>query len=89
MAWLGSLNGELLPERAVMSLLTISVGGPPAEGSAAAPPQYMVSDGNGTTVYYACQTTHSAGTQGLLGALGLGQPPSTTTTCVPAAVVSD
>ena len=39
------------------------------------------------TVYYACSFTYSPGAQGLLGAIGLGQAPYYTATCVPGAVV--
>ncbi|RSD22163.1 hypothetical protein [Amycolatopsis eburnea] len=77
---LAALAGEVLPERAVLGL----VGG----SGSAAPAQYVATGPDGSTVYYACQTTHNAGTQGIVGATGLGQPPSTTTTCVPAVVTT-
>lgn len=87
MTSLDLLNGEVLPERAVMSLISIDIGGAPAVEQP--PPQdLVVSDGNGSTVYYACQTTHTAGSQGLVGLVGLGQPPTTTTMCTPAAIAS-
>lgn len=92
---LDTLNGDVLPERAVLSLVTVSPsGGGGSESSAPAPTPgnspstYVVSDGQGGTVYYACQTTSSPGSQGLLGDAGLGTPPYSTTTCMPAAATS-
>lgn len=75
---LDALTGEILPERTALSVATPGMTAPPAP----------VSDGHGGTVYYACQTTSSPGSQGLIGALGLGSPPHSTTTCVPAAVTN-
>lgn len=75
---LDALTGEILPERTVLSVAT----------SGMAPPGYVVHDGHGGSVYYACQTTSTPGSQGLIGALGLGYPPSSTTTCMPAAIIS-
>ena len=45
-------------------------------------------DGGDTVVADACQSTHTAGTGGLLGLLGLGAAPQTTETCQPAVVVT-
>lgn len=80
-AELDALAGEVLPARTALSAVTGSPAAPTAD-----PGRYAVPDGHGGTVYYACQTTHSEGSGGVVGALGLGQPPSTTTTCMPAAV---
>ncbi|MDT8912022.1 hypothetical protein [Amycolatopsis sp. PS_44_ISF1] len=52
------------------------------------PGRLAVSDGHGSTVYYACATTHSSGTGGVIGLIGLGQPAYTTTTCTPAAITT-
>lgn len=88
---LHALDGEVLPERAALSLVTGNSLNPTAASAptpAGDPQQYVVSDGHGGTVYYACQTTHTDGTGGVLGAVGLGRPASMTTTCMPAAVTS-
>ncbi|GHF10390.1 hypothetical protein GCM10017786_50080 [Amycolatopsis deserti] len=92
-SFLHALEGDLLPERAALSLITPNVLSPAADGGtgpapAPDPQGYVVSDGHGGTVYYACQTTHTDGTGGVLGAVGVGRPASTTTTCMPAAVTS-
>ncbi|WP_131739832.1 hypothetical protein [Actinomadura roseirufa] len=39
-----------------------------------------------TSVYYACQSTYSGGTSGLLGLGLLAEPPRSSLTCVPAVV---
>ena len=41
-----------------------------------------------TVVANTCQSTHTAGTGGLLGLLGLGAGPQTTETCQPAVVAT-
>lgn len=85
---LDQLAGELLPERTVLSLVTVVYNNTtnytfPSGQSAAQ------GGGQGTTVADACQATNSPGTPGLLGSLGLGSSaPSSSVTCVPAAVVS-
>ncbi|SRR5579875_577171 len=66
-AELEQVSGELLPARTVLSLVDALPGG----------------GGHGTTVAYACQATSSAGTPGLVGALGLGTPAHSGLTCVP------
>jgi len=43
-------------------------------------------DDGSTTVMYACQSTYSPGTTGLLGTGLLAQAPYSTLTCVPATV---
>jgi len=44
---------------------------------------------DGSSVYYACQSTYSPGTPGVLGSAGVGSsPPTATQTCTPAAVVA-
>lgn len=83
---LEALEGEVLPERAALSVLAPNMAD--TTSSVAAPHSYVVSDGHGGTVSYACQTTTSPGSQGLIGLIGLGSAPYSTTTCVPAAVTS-
>lgn len=91
---LDAVTGELLPERPALSVLSITLSGTPTAGGSPAhtpatdPGDYVVSDGHGGTVFYACQITQNNGTGGLIGLLGLGQPPSTSTTCVPATVIT-
>jgi hypothetical protein len=80
---LDALDGEVLPERTVLS--TVSS---PFHGSAPAA-THSSGSGHGTTVVNSCQTTTSYGTPGLLGSLGLGsENPHTTTTCTPSTVVT-
>jgi hypothetical protein len=79
---LDALDGEVLPERTVLS--TVSS---PFHGASPAAPSS--GSGHGTTVVNSCQTTTSYGTPGLLGSLGLGsENPHTTTTCTPSTVVT-
>ncbi|MDG5804781.1 hypothetical protein P9869_19320 [Streptomyces ossamyceticus] len=77
---LNSLSGELLPEK---MLLSLALSGADAHG-----PDDLPAGGDGkVTVAYACQVQQTQASQGLLAALGLGSPASTTMTCVPAAVI--
>ena len=90
---LENLAGEMLPERAAMSLidlsgLRININALTTSNNTTYVMPATVSTGDGGTVAYACQATNSPGTPGLLGALGLGSSPSSSLTCVPAAVVS-
>src|SRR5579875_4004162 len=71
-AELEQVSGELLPARTVLSLVDALPGG----------------GGHGTTVAYACHATSSAGTPGLVGALGLGEPAHSSLTCTPTAIFS-
>ncbi|WP_055715274.1 hypothetical protein [Streptomyces torulosus] len=80
---LNSLSGELLPEK---MLLSLALSGADAHGPDDLPAGGDGKDGK-VTVAYACQVQQTQASQGLLGALGLGSPASSTTTCVPAAVV--
>lgn len=78
-AQLEQLEGEVLPDRTVLSVIIT----PPGGGGA-------ISDGGGTTIMSACTTTttyHEPGVVGLLG-LGLNKTPITTVTCTPAAISS-
>ncbi|MEU0598379.1 hypothetical protein ABZ484_09020 [Streptomyces sp. NPDC006393] len=83
---LNALTAELLPGRALLSIVLLSVDNsnhptynfPGGDG-----------DGGGATVVYACQAERVDGTPGLLGSLGLGSNnPSSSVTCVPAAVTT-
>lgn len=74
---LDQVAGEVLPERAVLSTVTPIVG----NGGGGGGDHW---GGQGTTAVNACQSTTSAGTPGLVGALGLGSNnPGTTFTCEP------
>lgn len=73
------VSGELLPERAVMSTVMTPVTG----GTEA----HIEEDG---WAMFACQSTKTDGTPGLVGSLGLGSNnPSNSLTCVPAAIAND
>ncbi|WP_127356211.1 hypothetical protein [Actinacidiphila soli] len=84
---LNALSGELLPGRTLLSIVLISYDNSshptynfPAGGG---------HKGGGATVVYACQAESVHGTPGLLGSLGLGSNnPSSSMTCVPAAVTT-
>lgn len=79
---LDALDGEVLPERTVLSTVSSPFHG-------ASPAATSSGSGHGTTVVNSCQTTTSYGTPGLLGSLGLGsENPHTTTTCTPSTVVT-
>ncbi|QKW09814.1 hypothetical protein HUT18_28790 [Streptomyces sp. NA04227] len=88
---LESLDCELLPPRVLLSLVDLGFDGPghATPGSDSPTPEGGGQGDTNTTVSYACQATTTQGTGGLIGALGLGQPPSSTITCVPAAVTSN
>ncbi|MEU6737521.1 hypothetical protein ABZ929_30685 [Streptomyces physcomitrii] len=102
---LASLDGELLPPRMLLSLVDVTFGnrshdvsqpqdngqggGGPQTGGGLQPGASPQGGGGNTTVAYACQATTTQGTPGLIGSLGLGQGPSSSMTCVPAAVVSN
>lgn len=90
LAELDTLNGEILPERIALSAVTTGspVSGGGGGGPAPAPAGYVMPDGHSAVAFYACQTTHTGGTGGLIGLVGLGDPPSTTVSCLPASVVS-
>lgn len=85
-AELDQLGGEMLPERAVLGIVSTPFN------------NYNPGGGNGTTVAVggghsttvsACQATDSSGTPGLLGSLGLGSNnPTSSLTCVPSAVTN-
>jgi len=81
-AELAGLSGELLPERAVMSLVNLNVNVLNSRTSNT----YMLPNSD-RSVAYACQATNSSGPSGLLGVLGLGSADSTSTlTCIPSAI---
>lgn len=84
---LNELSGDLLPERALLSLINLSISN---IGSSSTTYTYPpAAGGQGSTVAYACQATNSPGTPGLLGSLGLGSSsPQSTMTCIPAAITS-
>lgn len=69
---LDRLVGEVLPERTVLSTVTGPSGGAD----------------EGAKVIYACHTTYSPGSHGVLGLLGLGSSPTYTQTCTPAGFVT-
>ncbi|MBE1530897.1 hypothetical protein [Actinomadura algeriensis] len=73
---LDRLSGEILPRRIALSV-GMSAGG-----------EKTADDGD-TIIAYACQSTYSSGTTGVLGTGLLAQPAHSTLTCVPAAVVHD
>lgn len=84
---LDELGGEVLPERAVLSLIDLS-GMQVNLLNSSSNTSYTLPAGNGH-VAYACQATNTPGTPGLLGSLGLGSAnPSSSLTCIPAAVTN-
>jgi hypothetical protein len=89
---LDQLAGEVLPKRTVLSTLVTPFNSPGAgsagdtSSSSAAAAGGSGGGDHGTTAMSACQSTWTGGTGGLLGALGLGTPPSSSVTCTPAAV---
>lgn len=84
-AELDALAGEVLPERAVLSLIDLS-GMKVNVLNSSSNSSYAMPAGNGH-VAYACQATDSSGTPGVLGALGFGSAnPGSSMTCIPAAV---
>ncbi|WP_378296539.1 hypothetical protein [Actinomadura sediminis] len=52
------------------------------------PGRLALSGGGDTIIFYACQATYSPGTTGVLGTGLLAQPPHSSLTCVPAAVIN-
>jgi hypothetical protein len=85
---LDALDGEVLPERAALSLIYVS-GVNINILSSSSNNSYSMPPGGGGGVAYACQATSSPGTPGLLGLLGLGSSnPSSGMTCVPAAIMN-
>jgi hypothetical protein len=86
-AELEALDGEVLPERAALSLISIS-GVHLNILTSSSNTSYTMPAGTGS-VAYACQATSSPGTPGLLGDLGVGSSnASSGMTCMPAAVIS-
>ncbi|GAB3375878.1 hypothetical protein [Amycolatopsis echigonensis] len=96
---LDALAAEVLPERAVLGIVStpFNNAGGGANGSAssssaaASGGNTVVYDGghHGATALSACQSSHSEGTPGLTGTLGLGSNnPNETMSCTPAAVSS-
>ena len=86
---LDQLGGEVLPERTVLSTLVTPFNNPGAgdtSSSSAAAAGGSGGGDHGTTAMSACQSTWTGGTGGLIGALGLGTPPSSSVTCTPAAM---
>jgi hypothetical protein len=82
---LNLLAGEFLPPRNMLSLITIDNSSTTYHYDF---PQGGSGDGN-STVVFACQAERTLGTPGLLGSLGLGSNnPSSSLTCVPAAVTT-
>lgn len=79
---LAQVSGELLPGRIVLSPISVFSGNVSHSAAYASPG----GGGHGTTVAYACHATSSAGTPGLVGALGLGEPAHSSLTCTPTAV---
>jgi hypothetical protein len=81
---LDALSGELLPGKMLLSIVIIdnsthNTYNFPAGGDG---------KGGGATVAYACQAQQTQGSGGLLAALGLGTPASSSMTCIPAAVIA-
>lgn len=84
------LAGEVLPERAVMSLVNLTVNNGAGAGSVSHPSSGGHGGGHGATEMASCTSTSSPGTPGLLGSLGLGSSqPYTSVTCVPSTVASN
>ncbi|MCC3773126.1 hypothetical protein [Streptomyces sp. UNOC14_S4] len=100
---LREVEGEVLPERTVMGVLSTPLqygvdGGDGTAGSASS--SSAASSGGGvfapapgpdhhTTMLSACQSIDRQGTPGLLGSLGLGsENPASGVTCTPAAVAN-
>ncbi|RSD22164.1 hypothetical protein [Amycolatopsis eburnea] len=83
---LDALTGEVLPERAVLGVVSTPFNNAGESGGNTT----VVTGGNhGATAISACQSTHSEGTPGLLGSVGLGSNnPSESVTCTPGAVSS-
>ncbi|ALC18426.1 hypothetical protein ACH46N_22280 [Streptomyces pristinaespiralis] len=81
---LNALCAEFLPPRTMLSLITID--------NSSTTYQYHFPEGGGdgnSQVAFACQSERVHGTPGLIGSLGLGSNnPSSSLTCVPAAVTS-
>jgi hypothetical protein len=82
---LNALDGECLAPRNMMSIINI--------GDSSTTYAYKFPQGGGggghSQVTFACQSENAPGTPGLLGSLGLGSSnPSSSLTCVPAAVSS-
>lgn len=98
---LDAIDGEVIPQRILLSTLAdllgelsrlVSGDAPVPEGRAVeAPPPFPVDTvDDGSTVYYACTTTYTPGTPGLLGTVGLGSAnPGYSQVCTPAAVVTN
>ncbi len=90
---LDHLAGEVLPERTVMSLVSVAAlntgagAGSAGDSSSSSASAGGGGDHQGTTALSACQSNATPGTPGLLGSLGLGSAnPSSSVTCTPAAV---
>jgi hypothetical protein len=81
---LAGLAGEVLPERAALSVVDLS--GTRINVLSSSNSTSYTAPAGGGDVAYACQATNSPGTPGLLGSLGLGSAnPSSAMTCIPAA----
>lgn len=85
-AELDQLGGEMLPERAVLGIVSTPFNNYNPGGAGQGSTTVVIGGGHSTTLS-ACQATNSSGTPGLLGALGLGSNnPTSSLTCIPAAV---
>jgi hypothetical protein len=89
-AELDRLGGELLPERAVLGIVSTPFNNNNPGGAGGGSTTVVVSNsGDHGAALSACQATNSPGTPGLLGSLGLGSAnPGQSMTCVPAAVTN-
>ncbi|MEU7134152.1 hypothetical protein [Streptomyces sp. NPDC046261] len=100
---LDNVAGEVLPERTVMGIVATPLGfadpGPGGAGAGAGSSSSASASGggvfapaphdHGTTMLSSCQAVDRQGTPGLFGSLGLPSTnPTTTMTCIPAAVAS-
>jgi hypothetical protein len=88
MAELEALDGEVLPDRTVLSSL-ISISGVNVNILTSTNTSSSVMPAGNGDIAYACQATSSPGSAGVLGLLGLGSSsPSSGMTCVPAAIIT-
>ncbi|MEU8549063.1 hypothetical protein [Streptomyces roseoverticillatus] len=101
---LDTVAGEVLPERTVMGIVATPLAGPYGDGDggsgagAGSSSSASASGGgvyapaphdHGTVALSACQAVDRQGTPGLFGSLGLPSTnPTTSMTCIPAAVAS-
>jgi hypothetical protein len=88
-AELENLGGELLPERAVLGIVSTPFNNYNPGTAGAGGSTVVIANDHGATALSSCTATSSSGTPGLLGSLGLGSVnPGQSMTCVPTAVTS-